>query len=309
MEYINILNQYFKESEQQWLDIKDYPEYTRYKNIVIDKERAIQKDKEFIEELENSSKSEHKEIIENYLDDNEYIDKPLADYLEENYDLEIIEIMYNSVYELSDRNLEVIEEEHNSIYKIYDYYYLLKNDNDHYYEKWCRVRDIEETIDYMEDQDILNLLGKEEDEIYIDGWECNIDDLQKNPPVLYHYTTEEAWEEIQESGELVGGSGTGLGNRSANGIFTSFDSEEYAIGTYGDICLEINLPAYKKDNGLEEVSLYPEPEILEVSIRNLLKSYFDNVSLDEVPNSSGVSSLTVIINDTIPLKYIRVFEG
>jgi hypothetical protein len=289
-EYINILKKYFKESEQQWFDY-DTPDFNRYKSLVTSIELEIKRNKDFVTLLQNSNPVDYEEIIQEYLDNEDYIDISLIEYLEENYNLEVTEIMYNSIYQ------------------IYDNYYLLKNYNDHYYEKWCYIDNVEEKIDVMDDNEILNILGKEEEEIYINGWECTTNDLQVNPPIVYHYTTEENWEEIQESGELEGYSGTSLGNRSINGIFTSLDSEEYAIGSYGNVCLKLDLPKFKEDFGLAKLELYPEPEVFEKDLRNSLKQYFPNMEYTSLDSSSGISDLTVIVGHPIPIKYIEVYEG
>jgi hypothetical protein len=287
--YINILKKYFKESEQQWFDY-DTPDFNRYKSLVTSIELEIKRNKDFVTLLQNSNPVDYKEIIEEYLDNEDYIDISLIEYLEENYNLEVTEIIENFIYQID------------------EYYYFLEQDND-YYEKWCHIDNVEEKIDVMDDTQILNILGKEEEEIYINGWECTTNDLQVNPPIVYHYTTEENWEEIKESGELEGYSGTSLGNRSIIGIFTSLDPEEYSTGSYGDVCLKIDLPRFKKDFNLKKLNLYPEPEIFEKDVKNSLKSYFPNMGHTSLDSSSGVSDLTVIVGESIPINYIEEYNN
>jgi len=286
-EYINTLTKYFKESEQQWFDY-DTPDFNRYKSLVTSIELEIKRNKDFITLLQNSNQVDHEEIIEEYLDNEDYIGISLIEYLEENYNLEVTEIKENYIYKI-------------------DEYYFFKTDNE-YYEKWCHIDNVEEKIEYMDDAQILNILDKEEEDIYINGWECTTNDLQENPPIVYHYTTEENWEEIQESGELEGYSGTSLGNRSISGIFTSLDSEEYATGSYGNVCLKLDLPKFKKDLALTKLELYPEPEVFEKDLKNSLKQYFPNMESTSLDSSSGVSDLTVIVGHSIPIEYIEVYE-
>jgi hypothetical protein len=115
---------------------------------------------------------------------------------------------------------------------------------------------------------MLDLLGISENDVYISGWQCTIKNAKENPGTVYHYTTVDKWQKIQETSVLKQSRGTGLTNRSSYGIFTSVDSEEYAIGTYGDICLSLNLSQFKNDSNLNELELSPEPEVIENELRN-----------------------------------------
>jgi hypothetical protein len=174
------------------------------------------------------------------------------------------------------------------------------------FDVWAKDEDdLTDTIQSLQDYQILELLGIDEDDVYISGWECSIKDAREHPGVTYHYTTEEKWEQIQKHGGLIGSYGSGLTNQSAYGIFTTIDAEELAIGTYGDVCLELNLSEFQKDNKLKELDVNPEPEVLEVELRNLLLNKFNIESQDEA--SSDMSTFTMIVNHAIPLKYIEVY--
>jgi hypothetical protein len=146
-------------------------------------------------------------------------------------------------------------------------------------------------------------LGIDPDTLYNGHVESSLKDFKKNPGTVYHYTTEDGWEEIQSDKQIIGSSGTGINNRSAYGIFTSVDPEEYATGTYGDVCLEINLNQFKIDSGLLELNLTFEPEVEEY----LLQEYVSHtLNLQMEPNiSSDISPYTVVVNHNIPLKYIN----
>lgn len=166
--------------------------------------------------------------------------------------------------------------------------------------------DMCQKIYHLDDSEILEILGISEEDIYISGWECTIRDAGENPGSVYHYTTEEAWEKIQKTGKMIGSYGTGLTNRGAHGIFCSVDPDVYADGTYGNICLEINLSEFKKDHNLPKLDLIPEPEILENELKNVLvhKLGLDNC---EHESSSDMSGFTIIVQHQIPLKYIKEY--
>jgi hypothetical protein len=105
---------------------------------------------------------------------------------------------------------------------------------------------------------------------------------------------------------MIGSSGTGLTNRYSYGIFTSTDPEEYSSGTYGNVCLELNLEQFKIDSNKPELNLSFEPDVEEYLIREYLRSTLGiENSRDDVNSSGGMSPYTVIVNEIIPLQYIR----
>lgn len=187
----------------------------------------------------------------------------------------------------------------NSIWLEYD------SNNDSYDQIEKSDSDMANQIDSIPDHLKLELLKITEDDIYIDGWECRIGELREYGGTVYHYTTEEGWENIQKSKEMRGSYGTGITNRSAYGIFTSIDPEEHAIGTYGDVCLEIDLTEFKKKIGIEKLNLDPEPDVLDYAINNSFASALDlsDEYTSEVP--SDMSIFTVIVNHNIPLEFIK----
>lgn len=273
---MKIITENFKEAEQEWFNFNnsDYDEF------------------KFLTELRSSSMEDYEEIIYDYLDYYDELSQELVDELKTNFNLSVDNII-------------------NYVYLISNYYYFLTDNNT--YEKWCRKDDVSYKIEELDESEILKILEIKEENIYISGWECSIKRLQKHPSPVYHYTNEESWEQIQESGELEGSSGTGLGNRSVSGIFTSLDSEEYATGSYGDICLEIDLPRFKKDTGLDKLELYPEPEVYENELRNTLwnklKNHIDrDLETYEISDSYGVSIFTVIVGHSIPINYIKAIN-
>jgi len=211
--------------------------------------------------------------------------------LVDKFHLKVEHIIKNKIAKVSDGNNQMYLE----FFPEHQTFDLFARDED----------DLTDTIQRLQDYQILELLGINEEDVYMSGWERTIKDARENPGTTYHYTTEEKWDAIQEHGGLIGSYGSGLTNRSAHGIFTTIDAEELVIGTYGDICLELNLSQFQKDNNLKELDVNPEPEVLEVELRNSLLSEFGIESQEEA--FSDMSPFTMIVNHAIPLKYIRVY--
>lgn len=182
-------------------------------------------------------------------------------------------------------------------------YWLEKSDD--LYEK------IEKSNKDMENDYIPNLpehiklkeLNLTEDDIYISGWETTIGELKENPGLVYHYTTEEKWEKIKKSGELLTSYGSGLSNRNAIGVFTSVSPDTYAEGTYGDVLLEIDLTSFKNEEGFEKLDLEPEPDVLEAAINQTFANALGFSEYSEYI-TSDMSPETVIVGHSIPIKYI-----
>jgi hypothetical protein len=141
-------------------------------------------------------------------------------------------------------------------------------------------------------------------ETIYNGWqEASLKDIRANPGKVYHYTTPEKYELIRHSGQVVGSYGTGLTNRGAHGIFTSTDPQEYALGSYGEICLELNLEAFKQESSLPELNLEFEPDVLEYLTREYLAHTLEIELRDDLP--SDMSPYTVIVNHIIPVRFVR----
>jgi len=141
------------------------------------------------------------------------------------------------------------------------------------------------------------------DIIYSRVLESTLKDFKNNPIKVYHYTTPEKLELIKTSGKMVGSYGTGINNRGAYGIFTTVNVEEYQDGTYGDVCLEIDLPRFKLENNIPELNAEYEPEVSEYLIHEYIGSTLEIDFNAEIP--SDMSPYTLIINHTIPIKYIK----
>lgn len=168
-------------------------------------------------------------------------------------------------------------------------------------ETFSWIKDINQWV--YDNSDKINSFGINPDNIYNVYVERSLNGLKKSPGKVYHYTTEDKWENIRRDSKMVGSSGTGINNRGAHGIFTSVDPEEYTLGTYGDICLEINLEQFKLDSGLLELDLEFEPEIVDYLNREYLWHALKVESRDDMP--SDISPYTVIVRHTIPLNYIK----
>lgn len=187
--------------------------------------------------------------------------------------------------------------------------YWLKSNDGEEYEVWAtNEEDLNHEIWRLSESDMLDYLGIKEDDIYIDGWECTIKDLRENPGVVYHYTTEEGWDNIQKDGFINPMcKSRGLSNRNVGcAIFCSVNSEEYETGTYGNVCLALNLTDFMKSQNLSSLYVEPEPEVLEVSIRNAFRNKL-GINEDPEESSSDMSPTTVIIYEAFPVQFIETF--
>ena len=142
------------------------------------------------------------------------------------------------------------------------------------------------------------------DNIYNGHLESTLKDFKENPSSVFHYTTEEKRDLIKQSGKMVGSYGTGINNRSAYGIFTTINAEEYQDGTYGNICLQLDLPSFKKNSNIKELYLSYEPEIEEYLIRDYVLRVLE---INDFHNDhpSDMSPYTIIVNHIIPIQYIK----
>jgi hypothetical protein len=167
------------------------------------------------------------------------------------------------------------------------------------------IDDVNSNLYRMSEGDLFEMAGISEDELYVDGWESTIGDAKEYPGTVYHYTTEEKWEEIQEDGGLKPSYGSGLTNRHASGVFTSIDPEEHAMGTYGNVCLAIDLQKFKTENNLKTLDIFPEPEVMETALQNTIKHKLGIENKDSEA-SQDMSTYTMIVNHYIPIEYVSV---
>jgi len=165
-------------------------------------------------------------------------------------------------------------------------------------ETFDLIKDIQQ---WIYDVDVSDFIDP--DTIYNNWVESSLKDMRANPGKVYHYTTPEKWALIQQDGKMVGSYGTGINNRGAYGIFTSTDPEEYAMGTYGEICLELDLDSFKRESGLPELNLDFEPETVDYLSRNYMASALEIEMRDDIP--SDISPYTVVVNQVVPIKYIK----
>lgn len=190
----------------------------------------------------------------------------------------------------------------NSIVKIYDKGRSVYLEFDKENDTFDNIGDIVEWAYGLYNKD-LTKYGIYPEKIY-NGWvESSLEDLSKEPGIVYHYTNEENFESIKTSGGLTRTGGTGINNRSAYGLFTTTNREEYATGTYGEVCLEINLDEFLKNSGLKQLELAFEPEIEEYLVMEYIKGTLSlNIHVD-MP--SDISPYTVIVNHDIPIQFVK----
>lgn len=183
-----------------------------------------------------------------------------------------------------------------------DVVYLEYNKDD---ETFDYIKDIRDWLYDLSPLEIELMLAMSSDDVYNGCIEGTLTDMKHHPGKVYHYTTENKWDQIQSSGELRGSSGTGLTNRYTHGIFTSVDPEEHADGSYGNVCLQIDLDAFKQSTNLSELNLSYEPDIEEFLLRDVLRAKLDLDQIElNVDLSGGMSPYTVIVGHTIPIQFI-----
>jgi len=183
-------------------------------------------------------------------------------------------------------------------------YWLIKED-DLYVKIERSDKDMEnDYVPNLSEHSKLQELGLEEDDFYISGWETTIKEMRENPGIVYHYTTEEKWIKIKKSKELRTSSGSGLTNRNSSGIFTSTSPETNALGSYGDVLLEIDLSAFKQHEKIDKLDLEPEPDVLEAAINEAFAKELGFHNYEQYV-SEDMSSDTVIVGHSIPIKYIK----
>lgn len=120
---------------------------------------------------------------------------------------------------------------------------------------------------------------------------------------LYHGTTPEAWEGIQEAQAILPGDRTrGIGNRSTGSAIFLSETLEYVKQHYnGGIILGVNVAKMKQDGYMPHVSR--EGPIEEYECRGALAHAvgIEDFVQDE---EAGIDHDTVVCFDKIPLKYV-----
>ena len=167
------------------------------------------------------------------------------------------------------------------------------------------IKDIKRWVYELDGMELEDLVGDVND-LYNPFAEESLNDLRHNPGTVYHYTNIDSLKGIKSSGFIQCSSGSGLTNRSSEGVFTSLSEETNASGSYGDILLAIDLSSYLKDH--PDVTLSWEPEIEECLMRDAIEGAL-GLEGDTSPDSSGGMSYdTVIVGGNIPVKYVKEVE-
>lgn len=180
-------------------------------------------------------------------------------------------------------------------------YFRYNKDN----ETFDLIKDVQDWFFDLSDSDIEEMVGHSADDSYNDHIEGTLKEMKFNPGKVYHYTTEEKWKAIQEDGVLNQSYGTGITNRSTKGIFTSTSPETYHDGSYGNVCLEIDLSAFKKEMNISEMDLEYEPDVADYLLRSDLVSALEMYDSIHIDLSSDMSPSTIIVGYSIPIKYIK----
>jgi hypothetical protein len=132
---------------------------------------------------------------------------------------------------------------------------------------------------------------------------------------VFHRTTEDALESILEDGSIGAmNASRGLSNRGTGAaIFAS--AEDDAMGTYGDISIEINLDTLRDDNPDLDVQL--EEPLVEVFQKQAAAHVLERESgidltgiteseLSEL-SSEGITEDTLVIYGAIPIEYTKIY--
>lgn len=185
------------------------------------------------------------------------------------------------------------------------------------------------------DYDIVNLNGheilsfKEDGDLYVsedfrdispsyeafDRWIYNIDadkympmeeeNFWESPSVLYHGTTEDKWEEIQNDGYIQARSDSrAMSNRGmGDAVFTSLNED--GVESYGEVTLEIDTLKMKNDGYMPEVS--GEEPLIEMEQRSSIAHALGSEDfVQDDYSSEGLDVNTIAIFGDIPIKYVRL---
>lgn len=122
--------------------------------------------------------------------------------------------------------------------------------------------------------------------------------------MVWHNTTDSAWEDIQEDGILETRNETrGLANRFVgNAVFVTTDPDETALGSYGNVILEIDLFKMKRDNFTPMIQ--QEEPWVEFELRQAVANLFGRTE-DIDFEHPDISPNTLVIFSDIPIKYIE----
>jgi hypothetical protein len=181
-------------------------------------------------------------------------------------------------------------------------------------EAYLLYDDSNETFDFIKDisQWLYDLNSYEycqyiDPDLIYNGWvDSNLKDVKTNPGKVYHWTTEENFEKINQTGKVIGSRGSGINNTDVFGIFTSINPEEYASGVYGNICLELDLQRFLQDSGKSELNLAWEPQVEEYLVREYLRHVLEITNdRDDIESDGGISPTTIVVNEVIPIQYAK----
>lgn len=239
----------------------------------------------------------------------------VEDFKEKEYDISLNDIKkISEQYKLStqfklNNNIICISDETDNIEL-----YFLKDLNTNYYDLIASTKDeLEDWITSVSFNIIREIIYPVSEENIGNPWideGISIKQLKENSVKLYHYTSEENWEDIQTEKILKMSRGTSLTNRGTFGIFCTTDPETYADGTYGNICLEIDINEFKNGENIEDINLEYEPDAEDYLLRSYLIYNLSHGSISEdiISVPSDISMNTIIIGHNIPIQYIKQLD-
>lgn len=147
-------------------------------------------------------------------------------------------------------------------------------------------------------------MGSTDPEDYINTADFDYANFWDFPYPLYHATYKVNVESIMVDGLSPRNESRGLRNRSVGAsVFTTTELEQAFDGVYGDVVLEIDTVAMKRDGYTPRV--HAEPDVLEAEAANSLMSALGE---DDYHYDSENDPRTAIISGSIPPQYLRIVE-
>lgn len=157
----------------------------------------------------------------------------------------------------------------------------------------------EDVGQFVYDRNLDQAIADYEDNFNREFWD--------SPGPVFHATPSENRDSIAESGIGAAAETRGMTNRSEGAaVYTTSEWDEAQSGSYGDLVLEIDTAAMKRDGHAVRVAL--EPDVVEGELRSALASALgdDYFSYDY---ESGMSPNTIVFQGNIPAKYVKFHDS
>jgi len=156
---------------------------------------------------------------------------------------------------------------------------------------------IKEDWEFIDGADLEGMYPEEVERFNREFWE--------SPSTLYHNTTEENADGIEEDGLEARDMSRGLTNRDTGAaVFTTSNPDEAVYGSYGPVTFEIDTDAMRRDGYKPFVA--QEGPVLEYELQGALAHALGSTWQPEI--EQGLSFDTVVVFGDIPAKYLERWE-